>query len=96
MNSKTIIALFAVLFLSASAQYYSPYAGYYGGYYNGLSGYAGYTGYASAYPGYGYAAYAYPGYGVYGYGSNNGNGAANIKGDTQQQTGSNVKLTNNN
>uniref|UniRef100_A0A0N4ZZW8 Uncharacterized protein n=1 Tax=Parastrongyloides trichosuri TaxID=131310 RepID=A0A0N4ZZW8_PARTI len=94
MNSKIITIFLAVLFISASAQYYSPY-GYYGGYYSGLAGYTGYAGYAAAYPGYGYGAYAYPGYGYFGYGSNKENDAAAIKANSNQ-AGSNIKLTNNN
>uniref|UniRef100_A0A0K0ENS1 Uncharacterized protein n=1 Tax=Strongyloides stercoralis TaxID=6248 RepID=A0A0K0ENS1_STRER len=88
MNSKLVVALLAIFLVTVSSQYYYPYGGYYGGYYNGLYGYGypAYTGgYASAWPYYGY---------YYGYGSNKGNDAAEIKGNSQQ-AGSNVKLTNN-
>ncbi|CEF70131.1 Hypothetical protein SRAE_2000476800 [Strongyloides ratti] len=90
MNSKLIIAFFAIIFATVSAQYYYPYGSYYGGYYNGLNGYVGnYAGYAAAYPG--YASY-YPSAfatSYYGFGSNKN------KGVESQQAQSNVKLTNN-
>uniref|UniRef100_A0AC35TPM7 Uncharacterized protein n=1 Tax=Rhabditophanes sp. KR3021 TaxID=114890 RepID=A0AC35TPM7_9BILA len=73
MNFKTIAALIGFLIASASAQYYSPYAGYVG------AGYAGY--YPGVYSGYYSGAYASP---YFGYGSNQaqnkvGNEPSNVK-----------------
>uniref|UniRef100_A0AC35TM64 Uncharacterized protein n=1 Tax=Rhabditophanes sp. KR3021 TaxID=114890 RepID=A0AC35TM64_9BILA len=76
----TIAALIAFFIASASAQYYSPYAGYAG--YLG-AGYAGY--YPGAYSSYYAGAFASP---YFGYGSNQAqNKVANAP--------SNLKLTNN-
>uniref|UniRef100_A0AC35TK60 Uncharacterized protein n=1 Tax=Rhabditophanes sp. KR3021 TaxID=114890 RepID=A0AC35TK60_9BILA len=83
MNFNTIAALIAFLIASASAQYYSPYAGSaYAGYLG--AGYAGY--YPGAYSGYYGGAFASP---YYGYGSNQGQAPVG-------NAPSNVKLTNNN
>uniref|UniRef100_A0A0N4ZZX1 Uncharacterized protein n=1 Tax=Parastrongyloides trichosuri TaxID=131310 RepID=A0A0N4ZZX1_PARTI len=95
MNSRTIIALLAVLFVSASAQYYAPYAGYAGYYPGSYAAYSGYVGYAAGYPSYAAAASYYPSaYSslYYGYGSNKGSTDKN--GDAQEQQPQ-IKLTNN-
>uniref|UniRef100_A0A0N4ZZX0 Uncharacterized protein n=1 Tax=Parastrongyloides trichosuri TaxID=131310 RepID=A0A0N4ZZX0_PARTI len=100
MNSRTIISLLALLFVSVSAQYYYPYGSGYSGYYLNYAGYypSSYAGYASAYPsysGYGYAYPSYAGYSsyypsmYYGYGSNKGV-------QSEQAPNPEVKLTNNN
>uniref|UniRef100_A0AC35TKQ6 Uncharacterized protein n=1 Tax=Rhabditophanes sp. KR3021 TaxID=114890 RepID=A0AC35TKQ6_9BILA len=85
MNFRTIAAFIAFFIASASAQYYSPYAGYAGSAYAGYlgAGYAGY--YPGAYSGYYAGAFASP---YFGYGSNQAqNKVANAP--------SNLKLTNN-